>query len=245
MLRAKDKTSSFQGFESPELDEFACQNYLVIIPALNEAGHIGPLVTALREMKLNVLVVDDGSEDATSELAEAAGAVVIRNTQNYGKGKSLAQGYQYAAAEGYDALVTMDADGQHDPADVPRFFDTYERTGIPVLVGNRMHDRARMPLIRRWTNRLMSRLLNRQMNQYIPDTQNGFRLYQTDVVTMVIPDTAGFAAESEILLKLDEIDIRMGSVPIAAIYGDETSHIRPIYDTRLFFKMLFKQFSRK
>jgi len=244
MWRAKKKLSGFQTFATPVLDKFACQNYLVIMPALNETKNIATLVTKLRDMYLDVLVIDDGSTDNTADVAKAAGAEVIRHETNLGKGKSLAEGYHYAAAEGYDAVVTLDADGQHDPADVPRFFDTYDRTGIPVLIGNRMHDRSRMPLIRRCTNRLMSRLLNRQMHQYIPDTQNGFRLYQTDVVTMVIPDTNGFAAESEILLKLDEIDIRMGSVPIAAIYGDEKSHIRPLQDTKLFLIMLFKQFSR-
>lgn len=244
MWRVKKKLSGFQTFETPVLDPFACQNYLVVMPALNEAAHIGDLVKKLRDLNLNVLVIDDGSTDETSKIAREAGATVIRHETNLGKGKSLAEGYHYAAAEGYDALVTMDADGQHDPADVPRFFDTYDRTGIPVLIGNRMHDRSRMPLIRRMTNKLMSRVLNRQMNQFVPDTQNGFRLYQTDVVTMVIPHTDGFAAESEILLKLDEIDIRMGSVPIAAIYGDEKSHIRPWQDTKLFLKMLLKQFSK-
>lgn len=244
MWRAEKKASGFQTFGSPVLDEISCQNYLVIIPALNEERHIGQIVHALREMHLNVLVVDDGSADRTADLAEAEGAVVIRHEQNQGKGKALSAGFTYAAEEGYDALVTMDADGQHDPADVPRFFDTYNRTGIPVLVGNRMHDRRRMPWVRRCTNRLMSRILNRQMNQYIPDTQNGFRLYQTDVVRMVVAENEGFAAESEILLKLDEIDIRMGSVPIAAVYADEKSHIRPLHDTRLFFRMLRHQFSR-
>jgi len=245
MWRAEKSETGFQSFPQPELDRFTSQNYLVVIPAWNEAEHISDLVTTLRSMYLNVLVVDDGSTDGTGDLAQAAGAEVIRHERNLGKGTSLAKGYDYAAREGYDALVTMDADGQHDPADVTRFFDTYDRTGIPVLVGNRMHDRARMPWIRRWTNRGMSRLLNRKMNQYIPDTQNGFRLYQTDVVSMVIPETDGFAAESEILLKLDEIDIRMGSVPIAAVYGDEKSHIRPLHDTHLFLKMLRKQFTPK
>ncbi len=245
MWRAKQKKlSGFQTFQTPVLDKFACQNYLVVMPALNEAAHITDLVEKLKALHFNVLVVDDGSTDGTGDLAREAGAEVIRHERNLGKGKSLVEAFHYAAAEGYDALVTLDGDGQHDPADVPRFCDTYDRTGIPVLVGNRMHDRYRMPLIRRWTNRLMSRLLNRKMHQYIPDTQNGFRLYQTDVVTMVVPDTNGFAAESEILLKLDEIDIRMGSVPIAAIYGDEKSHIRPIHDTRLFLIMLLKQFTR-
>lgn len=228
-------------FTPPEPDPLACQNYLVILPAWNEEAMVGRLVADLREMHLNVLVVDDGSTDRTAEVAEAAGAVVIRHRTNLGKGQSLADGYRYAVEEGYDAVVTLDADGQHDPRDVLRFFDIYDRTGIPVLIGNRMRDRHHMPIIRRITNRMMSHMLNRKMKQYVADTQNGFRLYQTDVVLMVIPETKGFAAESEILLRLDEIDIRMGSVPVAATYGREKSHIRPIHDARLFFKMLRRQ----
>jgi len=225
-------------FEPPELDPWSCQNYLVILAAWNEEAMIGRVVRDLRNMNLNVLVVDDGSTDTTSEVAREAGAEVLRHETNLGKGQALADGYRYAASEGYDAVVTMDADGQHDPMDVPRFFDAYDRTGIPVLIGNRIRDRHHMPRTRRITNRIMSHMLNRKMKQYVPDTQNGFRLYQTDVVMMVIPETKGFAAESEILLTLDEIDIRMGSIPIAAHYHGEKSHIRPIHDTRLFFKML-------
>ena len=232
------KSTGGQLFEPPPLDPLACQNYLVILAAWNESDMIGRLVGDLRDMNLNVLVVDDGSTDNTAEVAKEAGAEVLQHKTNLGKGQALADGYRYAAAEGYDAIVTMDADGQHDPQDVPRFFDAYDRTGIPVLIGNRIRDREHMPRIRRITNRLMSHMLNRKMEQYVADTQNGFRLYQTDVVLMVIPETKGFAAESEILLTLDEIDIRMGSIPISAHYHGEKSHIRPIHDTALFFKML-------
>jgi hypothetical protein len=91
----------------------------------------------------------------------------------------------------------------------------------------------------------MSYVLNRQMQQFVPDTQNGFRLYQTDVVMMVIPETKGFAAESEILLKLDEIGIRLGAVPVAAFYGSEKSHIRPVHDTRNFILMVNRYLRKK
>jgi glycosyltransferase involved in cell wall biosynthesis len=245
MFRGKRLLFSEKVYRPQERDRENNHNFLVILPAWNEEKHIEVLITALREMELDVLVLDDGSTDKTSEVSKAAGAVVIRHETNQGKGQSLAEGYRYAAKEGYDAVVTMDADGQHDPADVPRFLDTYNRTGIPVLIGNRMHDRSRMPCIRRITNRGMSRLLNRNMDQYVPDTQNGFRLYQTDVVLMVIPETKGFAAESEILLKLDGIGIRMGAVPVAAVYGNEKSHIRPLHDTRLFLAMLFRFFRKR
>ncbi len=222
------------------LDPLMLQNYLVIMPAFNESRFIERLVRELRELSIQVLVVDDGSTDGTGDLAEGAGAHVIRVDTNGGKGAALARGFEYADQEGYDAVVTMDSDGQHDPHDVLRFFDIYNRTGIPVLVGNRTFDRKRMPWIRRFTNDRMSSMINRHMKQFIADTQNGFRLYQTDVINMVRSDSTGFAAESEILLKLDEIGIRMGSVPVAARYGTEKSYIRPVHDTRLFFAMMRK-----
>lgn len=224
--------------EPVALDPLTLQNFLVILPAYNESRFIERLVNDLRALSVPLLVVDDGSSDGTGELAEAAGATVIRMDGNKGKGFALAAGFEYAWEGGYDAVVTMDSDGQHDPRDVMRFFDVYNRTGIPVLVGNRIFDRKRMPWIRRVTNDRMSHMLNRRMKQYIADTQNGFRLYQTDVINMVRSESTGFAAESEILLKLDEIGIRMGSVPVAAIYGSEKSHIRPLHDTQLFFAMM-------
>lgn len=231
-----------QGPDLPDvtkrIDPLMLQNYLVIMPAWNESKFIGELVRSLREWSIHVLVVDDGSTDDTAAIAEAAGAKVIRQEGNKGKGAALAAGFEYAKEQGYDAVVTMDADGQHDPKDVLRFFDVYNRTGIPVLVGNRIFDRRRMPWLRRLTNYQMSRMLNCRMRQFIADTQNGFRLYQTDVINMVHPEAGGFAAESEILLKLDEIGIRMGSVPVAAIYGEEVSYVRPWRDTKRFFAMM-------
>lgn len=226
------------------LDSLMLQNYLAIMPAYNESLFVERLVRTLREFSVQVLVVDDGSTDGTGDLAEAAGAKVIRMAENGGKGAALARGFEYADQEGYDAVVTLDSDGQHDPRDVLRFFDVYNRTGIPVLVGNRTLDRKRMPWIRRLANDGMSWMINRHMEQYIADTQNGFRLYQTDVINMVRSDSTGFAAESEILLKLDEIGIRMGSVPVAAIYGTERSYIRPIHDTRLFLGMMRRYWRR-
>jgi len=240
----KKQVSGLVQFEAPPLDEFACQNYLVILPAWNEAPTIGNLVKELRGMHLNVLVVDDGSQDETFAAAEEAGATVIRHETNQGKGHALADGFRYAAKEGYDAVVTLDADGQHNPGDVSRFFDTYNRTGIPVLVGNRFQDRHRMTRASRMTNGLMSRLLNRRMQQYIPDTQNGFRLYQTDVVMMVIPESKGFTAQSEILIRLDEIDIRMGSVPVAATYEKRKGALRSCLELRMLFMLLKRRFSR-
>ena len=109
-----------------------------------------------------------------------------------------------------------------------------------MLIGNRMADTVGMPLVRRWTNRLMSWGLSRLMGQYVPDTQCGFRLYRCDVIPFIEASSQRFAAESEILLHVARRGIRIGAVPISTVYGDERSKINPIVDTFRFVKMLWQ-----
>ncbi|MFT5122267.1 MAG: glycosyltransferase involved in cell wall biosynthesis [Candidatus Omnitrophota bacterium] len=214
--------------------------FCVVMPAFNEAERIAPVIEAVREHGVDVIVVDDGSADETATVSKAAGAQVVIQETNQGKGAALQRGFQFALDNFYEALITMDADGQHDPADIAKFIDAYDRTGIPVLIGNRMADPTGMPFVRRCTNRLMSWLLGRHMRQFIPDSQNGFRLYQVDVLPMVSTEARGYAAESEILLKLDRIGIRMDSIPVKTVYGSEESKIRPVKDSLRFLKMFFR-----
>jgi glycosyltransferase involved in cell wall biosynthesis len=214
------------------------------LPAYNEAAHVGEVVRQVRAQDVAVLVIDDGSEDGTADTAAQAGARVLKLERNQGKGAALREGFIQALREGYAAVITMDADGQHSPEDLPAFTAAYRRTGIPVLIGNRMGDPRGMPLARRLTNRVMSALLNRRLRQFIPDTQNGFRLYQSDVLPLAFPQDYGYAAESEILLELDRLGVRMDSVPVRTIYGDERSGIHPLRDAFRFLLML-RRFSRR
>jgi glycosyltransferase involved in cell wall biosynthesis len=213
-------------------------SWCAVIPAYREARHIGPVVEAVRGWGATVLVVDDGSPDDTARVAEAAGAVVLRHPVNRGKGVALQTGFQEALRRGCAFVVTLDADGQHDPADLPNFLDAFRRTGIPVLIGNRMGDTAAMPWLRRITNRVMSRLLSSMMGHYIPDTQCGYRLYRNDVLTVLASESPGFAAESEVLLRLAARGVRMDAVRVRTIYRDECSSIRPVRDTWRFVCML-------
>ncbi len=218
----------------------AKQKGCVLIPAFNEAGRIGEVVRRVREKVPFVLVVDDGSQDGTVEEARAAGAEVVRHETNRGKGVALATGFGRARAMGFDWVITMDADGQHSPDDLPKFIETYVRTGFPVLVGNRMADVRAMPIVRRWTNRFMSWLLSREMGQYVPDTQCGFRLYRGDVLPFLATASPRFAAESEALLHISALGLRIAPVPISTIYLEgRESHIRPVQDTWRFFRMLW------
>ena len=209
-----------------------------IIPAYREGGRIGPVVTEVLKHMPYVIVVDDGSPDNTAVEAERAGAIVVRHDVNRGKGAALDTGFRAAREQGFDFVVTMDGDGQHAATDLPRFVESYIQTGVPVLVGTRMSDTTTMPFVRRMTNRFMSWLLSREMGQWVPDTQCGYRLYKLAVVPEISAESKRFAAESEILMDLSHKGITIGSVPVATIYGTEKSKIHPVADTLRFAKML-------
>ncbi len=218
-------------------------DYCVIIPAFMEQRKIGDIVSRVRRHAPHVIVIDDGSTDRTDPEAAEAGAVVLRHERNKGKGQALNTGFAYARKHGFRCVITMDADGQHDPADIPRFIEAHERTGLAVLVGNRMAEAENMPLVRRWTNRLMSWYLCRIMKQYVPDTQCGFRLYRCDVIPFVAAEACRYAAESEILLHIAARGIRIGSIRIEPVYGDERSKINPFLDT-IRFMLMIRRFQR-
>ncbi|MCF7838496.1 MAG: glycosyltransferase family 2 protein [Candidatus Marinimicrobia bacterium] len=218
--------------------ELHCPRYAVLIPAYQEQGRIGAVVAGCLRHVPEVFVVDDGSTDGTAAEADQAGALVQRLEHNSGKGIALETGFAFVCAHGAQVVITLDGDGQHDPAEIPKFIEAYERTGIPVLVGNRMVDVQGMPWIRRLTNRYMSWHLSRIMGQYVPDTQCGFRLYRCDLIPHVQTHSPRFAAESEILLHIAVRRIRIDSVRITTIYSGAVSKINPWRDTLRFYAML-------
>ena len=212
----------------------------ILIPAYNEEARVGAVVREVREYCPEVIVIDDGSADRTAQAARDAGATVLEHVHNQGKGAALQTGFDQARAQGCDLVITLDADGQHAPSDIPAFLQAYERTHSPVLVGNRMDNPAGMPWLRRRVNRFMSGLLSRLMGQYVPDTQCGFRLYHRSAFPDPIqgPASRRYAAESEVLLRLALQGRKIGAVPIQTIYGDEISKVNPLTDTLRFFRML-------
>ena len=212
----------------------------VLIPAYREERRIGAVVREVLDYCSDVVVIDDGSPDDTAKAAAEAGATVLEHVHNQGKGAALQTGFDHARARGCDLAITMDADGQHAPSDIPAFLQAYERTHSPVLVGNRMNNVATMPPLRRFVNRFMSDLLSRVMGQHVPDSQCGFRLYHRSAFPEGPYDAHSkrFAAESEILLRLALQGRKIGAVAIQTIYGDEKSKVNPFTDTFRFFRML-------
>lgn len=201
-----------------------------VIPCLNEAAAIGPLVAEVRGHVRTVLVVDDGSSDATGRLAKEHGAEVIRHDSSRGKGASLREAIRLLHARAFNWALVMDGDGQHLPADIPRFFEKAETTDAAMVVGNRMAAAHSMPWVRRKTNQWMSHFLSRLVGQILPDTQCGFRLIRIPVWRSLDLRTERFEIESESLVTLLRHGHRVEFVPVRCVYENETSKISPLRD---------------
>ena len=214
------------------------QTCRAVIPCLNEADRIGQLVQKVQAFLPNVLVVDDGSTDRTSELARAAGADVLRHNTPQGKGAALQAGWRRSMDDGYEWALCMDGDGQHAPADIPAFLKHAEAERSSLVVGNRMDRVGSMPRLRRWTNRFMSWRLSRLAGQPLPDTQCGYRLMNLLAWSGVTLSTVHFEMESELLIAFAQAGHRIGFVPVQIIYGDERSKIHPVRDAIRWFLWL-------
>lgn len=202
-------------------------NGLALIPAHNEEARIGAVVEGAKR-HLKVVVVDDGSGDGTAQAAEAAGARVIRHEVNQGKGAALRSGFRHAIEQGYDFVITLDADGQHDPAEIPAFLEAYAATQADLIIGRR--DFRQMPFIRRLSNTLGTLLFSWAVGRRIPDNQSGYRLIgrrllETEAVLQSAE--AGFEFEVEMIALALKEGLSMEWVPIRTIYRDEKSHIQP------------------
>lgn len=217
--------------------------YCVIIPALEAAGTIGPLVGRLRHQGLSVLVVDDGSRDATAAAASAQGATVISHLRNQGKGAALRTGFAHALRARYDGVVTMDSDGQHDPDDLPVLLQAVQTHRAGIVIGNRLADGRAMPVIRRWTNAAMSWLVSGLTGVRIPDSQSGFRVIRREVLERVTLRAVHFEIETELLLAAAG-RWPIVSVPVRTIYGGERSRIRPLRDAARFVRVVARQLLR-
>jgi glycosyltransferase involved in cell wall biosynthesis len=199
---------------------------LVVIPAHQERPRIGAVVEAARR-HLPVLVVDDGSTDDTAAEAEAAGATVVRQVPNQGKGAALREGFRHALASGAGRVITLDADGQHDPAEIPAFLAAFEATGAELIVGKRNF--GEMPPVRRLSNTFGGLLVSAAVGRPIPDNQSGYRLIGRRLMNDVLDSTEdGFAFEVEMIAKCIALDLPIVWVPIRTIYAGEPSHIRPL-----------------
>jgi glycosyltransferase involved in cell wall biosynthesis len=216
---------------------------LALMPAWNEATRMGPIVEATRA-RLPVLVVDDGSHDETPAVAQAAGATVVRHAQNQGKGVALMTGFNWALERGYDAVLTLDADGQHDPADIPKFLAAYEAGAGDLIIGRR--DFSHMPFPRFFVNPFGSWLLSLALGTRIYDNQSGYRLHSRRFLETLDLTTTGFELEVEVIVQAVLQGTRIGWVDIRTIYGiGKVSYFHPVKDSARFLGMVWRAWRQR
>ena len=216
-----------------------------VIPAYQEEKHVAEVARRVRAQLEHVLVVDDGSTDATAESARRAGVDVIVHPQNRGKGESIKTGMRYWLDRGIDYVVLLDADCQHLPEEIVHFIDAAGQHNAKIFVGTRMNDVTSMPWVRRVVNRYMSDKISRACGQQIPDTQCGFRMLHRDLIPELLGGTNRFDYETEMLIIASRNGHRIAAVPITTVYSDEVSSIHPVRDTLRFFKLMRRYGSAK
>ena len=216
-----------------------------VIPAKDAEGTIASVVRGLGAVlpEMTILVVDDGSSDATGARAQEAGAVVIRHAVNQGKGAALQTGFDEAVRRGADAVLALDADGQHDPASAPGLVRAL--ASADVVIGTRNHDRTGMPWLRRKTNDVTSWWVSRLAGVPIEDSQSGYRAIRSDALRVVRPESRRFDYESEFLIGAARAGFRIGSAPIPTLYNAPGSHIHPFRDTARFIRLVLRHLIRR
>lgn len=205
----------------------------ILIPAYNAAKTILPVVRESLEHGLPVVLVDDGSTDSTSALVAGLPVTLLQHQQNRGKGAALKTGFAWAVKSGFDAVVTIDADGQHDVAAISRLVSSAQNGMWGILIASRHTQFEQMAGLRKFWNRIGVWCIWKRTGFEITDSQSGFRYYSGDVVEKLSLESNGYALEMEILLKAWKNGFTIGSLPIAARVADgrATSHYRPIRDT--------------
>ena len=219
-------------------------NAAVLIPALNAAASLPVLL----ERTLNfvsrdrIFIINDGSLDATKSAAEQFGVNVISHERNRGKGAALQTGFDAVLSGGFPAVITMDADLQHRPEEIPNFITFHSLTRNDVIIGSRLHNTMQMPFHRILSNTMTSVLVRMRTGAAISDSQSGFRFIMRNVLEQVRLEANGFEAETEFLIKAAARGFTFGSIPIDAIYAGERSHMTHVQTTVNFIKVLLKQY---
>jgi len=212
------------------LEKTTSKRICVIIPAYNAASTIASVIKGALKYVPEVIVADDGSEDNTSEIAKSAGADVIKITNNKGKGNALKLLFAKAMEKGCDAVISMDADAQHDPEEIPSFMRAHIERPDDIIVGSRMSEKEKIPRARYNSMHVARFYISLGANQFIEDTQCGFRLYPLRVIRNMNLFTERYVTETEILMKAGDMGTTIRFINIRAIYNEGGSHFKAVTD---------------
>jgi len=207
----------------------------VIIPAFNEARTIRGIAERALACCAKVAVIDDGSRDGTADAVAGLGLTLLRHDANQGKAAALATGFEWALAQGAEAVVTLDGDGQHQPEDIPRLLAVAQMHPDHLIIGARLRGREAYPRARNFANRFADFWISWAAGHPVTDSQCGQRVYPASVLRRVARPRdreTGFTFESEVVIRAAQRGVTTIAVPIAAIHhaAGRPSHFRPVRD---------------
>jgi glycosyltransferase involved in cell wall biosynthesis len=195
---------------------------VAVIPCFNEEEHIASVIIRAQEHVDRVVVCDDGSTDMTSQVAERLGAIVVRHDSNLGKGVALADSLHVAKELGATVTITLDGDGQHNPAEIPALVEPILQGKADVVSGARVKGDG-MPGHRKIGNNVLNDLTNRASNGTLADSQSGFRAFSRRALKVVEVSEHGIGVESQMIIDALRKGLKVVEVPVDVIYGDDTS----------------------
>jgi len=214
-----------------------------LIPAYNAEKEIHATIKGIEKYLDDIIVIDDGSKDRTVTIARESKVTVLCHKQNQGKGAALKTGFIKALSSNWDAVITIDADGQHSPNFIPLFIESFCQNSYDIIIGSRMNNLHSMPFHRLLSNKITSYMVSKRIRQKIIDSQCGFRLIKAEVLRKISLQTSHYDTESEILLKSGLLGYRIGFIDIDTIYGNNSSSSIRIYlDTWRFVKLYCSSF---
>ena len=210
-------------------------SYWVVIPSYNEAATVREVAARARRQCPNVIVVDDGSVDGTVQALTGLDVTVLRNDENRGKAGSLTRGFDHALAHGAAGVITLDADGQHAPEEIPSFLEQAVQYPAAFIIGVRRREQRQTSFWRYVANRIADFWIGWAAGMPIEDSQSGFRLYPMRLLqTVTIPHGrhASFVYESEILIEAARqgFELKHVIVSVTPRSGPSPSHFRPLAD---------------
>ena len=209
---------------------------VALIPAYNAAPFVAEVVRKAA-VHVPVIAVNDGSRDPTLEELRKTDATVIDQQPNQGKGVALRTGFRAALEQGASAVIQLDADGQHDPAEIPLFVEKHFTTAADLIIGER--DFGGMPLVRRISNTFGRAAFSWAVGRKVRDNQSGYRLLSRRLIEAVLESKEqGYEFEMDMILIAIKRGWRIEGVPIRTIYGDEVSNIKPMQHVVHFFRMV-------
>ena len=216
----------------------------IIIPAYNASGSLRGVIEGIKGYGLNIVVIDDGSADATAEIARDTGVQILQHRINRGKGVSLRTGFRFLMHQGYGAVITIDADGQHDPSFIPQFIQAYEERMGDIIIGSRAAEFDAMSWLRRFWNHLGVKAVSKLIGTPLTDTQSGYRLIRAEVLRGLPLHATGYEGELELLIKACKRGHSVVNIPITTRYADgrPSSHFRPVRDTWLICRTFLQEF---